>query len=278
MRPRLAPWAACALWMVTGWLAIFAASVAMLAALKALPDSAPLRTALNFLPNLLGISLVLLLGLKESPAPASQVLFLRPPRWILLPGVALATLGLALLAAELDTWIEEIFPAPEWVMEIFRRALEYHTAIEFAGVFFFLVVVAPVTEEVLFRGLFLSRLLERYSPRTAVIGSAVCFGVFHILPWQVVTAALMGLFLGWLLLRSGSIAVPIAAHAIFNLLPVLATRVDPERTPFLQVVGAQSQEPVHLPGIWLAGAAAAFLLGTAAIRSLTTESGGPAAS
>lgn len=264
--------------MVTGWLAIFAASVAMLAALKALPDSAPLRTALNFLPNLLGISLVLLLGLKESPAPASQVLFLRPPRWILLPGVALATLGLALLAAELDTWIEEIFPAPEWVMEIFRRALEYHTAIEFAGVFFFLVVVAPVTEEVLFRGLFLSRLLERYSPRTAVIGSAVCFGVFHILPWQVVTAALMGLFLGWLLLRSGSIAVPIAAHAIFNLLPVLATRVDPERTPFLQVVGAQSQEPVHLPGIWLAGAAAAFLLGTAAIRSLTTESGGPAAS
>lgn len=278
MKPRLAPWAACALWLVTGWLSIFAASIAMLAALDLLPAGSALRTLFNFLPNLLGIGLVLLLGLKGSPFPVSQVLFLRPIRWILLPGVVLATLGLALLAAELDTWIQEFFPAPEWVMEIFRRALEYHTALEFAGVFAFLVVVAPLTEELLFRGLFLSRILERHSPRAAVVGSAVCFGVFHILPWQAVTAALMGLFLGWLLLRSGSIAVPITAHAVFNLLPVLATRMDPERTPFLQVVGAQSEGLVHLPGVWIAGAAAAFLLGTAAIRSLTTESRAPAAS
>jgi membrane protease YdiL (CAAX protease family) len=278
LRPRLAPWAACALWLVIGWLSIFLASMVMVGVLHLLPADTPYRSLFNFLPNLLGIGLVLLVGLRGAPLGVSQTLALRPARWVLLPAVALATLGLALLAAELDTWIQEVFPAPVWVMEIFRRALEYHGALEFAGVFAFLVVVAPVTEELLFRGMFLSRLRERYSPAAAVAGSALCFGVFHILPWQAMTAGLMGLFLGWLLLRSGSIFVPIAAHALFNLLPVVATGLDPQQTPYLQVVGAQSAGPVHLPGAWIAAAGAAFLLGTAAIRRLTTASPRPAAS
>ena len=273
---RLPPWAACALWLVAGWAAILAVTIAMMAALDALPPGTPYRSLFNFLPNLLGITWVLFLGLRRSPYPVSQVLALRPLRWSLLPPVAVATVGLALLAAELDTCIQEIFPAPDWVMEIFRRALEYHGRLEFLGVFAFLVVVAPLTEELLFRGLFLSRLRERYSGGAAVAGSALCFGVFHLLPWQAVTAGLMGLFLGWLVLRSGSVFVPMAAHALFNLLPVLATRMDPEQTPFVQVVGTPIEGLVHLPAAWIVGAAAAFFLGTAVIRRLTTPSADPA--
>ena len=146
---------------------------------------------------------------------------------------------------------------------LFERLLEYHDLSQFLGVIFFLVVVAPITEELMFRGLFLHRLAEGHSRPHAILGSALCFGVFHILPWQAIGAVLIGVYLGWLLTRTGSIFMPIAAHAFFNLVPVAATGLS-DRWPVAGGLGAGGQE-VHLSPELLVGAAlalAAGILGT----------------
>ena len=119
---------------------------------------------------------------------------------------------------------------------------------QFLGVVFFLVVVAPVTEELMFRGLFLHRLGERYSRRAAILGSAICFGIFHILPWQAIGAALVGVYLGWLLMRTGSIFMPMAAHAVFNLVPVAATGLS-DHLPAVRGLGAGPDEFQLTPGL-----------------------------
>jgi membrane protease YdiL (CAAX protease family) len=84
------------------------------------------------------------------------------------------------------------------------------------------VVVAPVAEELFFRGLLLQGLARSYGPRIGVAGSALVFGLFHfsgpsiqtILP--MLSATVVGLVLGWLFARTGNLTAPVLTHALVN--------------------------------------------------------------
>jgi membrane protease YdiL (CAAX protease family) len=263
LRRPYSPWIDCALWLLTGWLAALTTSVSVMVLERAVSLGGWLRSLLNVAPNVAGTGLVVILGLASSRARPSTVLSLRKPPWRVLPWVVLSSFCLALLAAGLNTWIDRILPMPASVEALFEQVLEYHTVTQFLGVIFFLVVVAPVTEELMFRGLFLHRIGESYGQKAAILGSALCFGIFHILPWQAVGAALIGIYLGWLVIRTGSIAMPMAAHAFFNLIPVAATGLS-EHLPAAKGLGAGPDEFHLTPGL-LAGASlalAAGILGT----------------
>ena len=86
------------------------------------------------------------------------------------------------------------------------------------GVFAFLVfvLVAPLLEELIFRGVILDGLLRRYSPLTSILVSSVIFGLAHLNPWQFVTAFVLGCFMGWVYLRSGSLAGCVLIHMSAN--------------------------------------------------------------
>ncbi len=78
------------------------------------------------------------------------------------------------------------------------------------------VILAPVTEEVIFRGLIFSR-LERAMPGwLAAVLSALAFGVCHGQPVWMAYAFLLGLVFAWFRLRTGSILPSLLAHLVFN--------------------------------------------------------------
>ena len=86
------------------------------------------------------------------------------------------------------------------------------------GVLLFLglVVFGPVGEELLFRGLVLRGLLADGSGARAVVISALVFGLFHIDLAHVAGAFVLGLYLGWVRLFTGSLLVAVAAHVANN--------------------------------------------------------------
>jgi membrane protease YdiL (CAAX protease family) len=84
-----------------------------------------------------------------------------------------------------------------------------------------LVLVAPVTEELLFRGWLLQDLKEQYGARPALIWSSVLFGLVHLEPTAIVYATLGGLVLGAVALRTKSTLASIAMHGGVNALPLL---------------------------------------------------------
>jgi membrane protease YdiL (CAAX protease family) len=92
------------------------------------------------------------------------------------------------------------------------------------------VVVAPVTEELLFRGVLLQA-LARYGGLAwpAVLGSALVFGLLHVAqPQAVVPLATMGVILGFLRLRSGLLWPCVLCHALFNARTMVYTVLAPE--------------------------------------------------
>jgi len=92
-----------------------------------------------------------------------------------------------------------------------------------------LVVISagPLVEELLFRGLLLSALLQRMPVRWAVAASSLLFACMHLpeLGWlwyAVPSLALLAAVLAWLRLYTGSLWPAVVAHGVNNLLAVVA--------------------------------------------------------
>ena len=85
------------------------------------------------------------------------------------------------------------------------------------GILIFAVILAPVMEELLFRGLVYDRLAV-FGPRWAVVISALLFGLFHGNFYQLFYAVGVGLVLGWLKARTGRLRWGIALHMGINFM------------------------------------------------------------
>lgn len=79
-----------------------------------------------------------------------------------------------------------------------------------------LVVLAPIMEEVLFRGILLESVRSKHSAGRAIVVSALMFGVIHFIPQQVVNAFVIGLILGYIYVRTESLWPVIVIHALNN--------------------------------------------------------------
>ena len=85
--------------------------------------------------------------------------------------------------------------------------------------------LAPgVCEEVAFRGFLLSGFRRTGRTVLAITLSSLLFGVMHLIPQQVFNAALLGLVLGYLAVRSESLLPGIVFHFCYNSLEVLRHR------------------------------------------------------
>jgi uncharacterized protein len=128
--------------------------------------------------------------------------------WLVIP----LYFGTVALLAGLVTPVVATIPMPESVKEVWR------TLVSQTGVFAFLVfvLIAPLLEELIFRGVILDGLLRRYSPLTSILVSSVIFGLAHLNPWQFVTGFVLGCFMGWVYLRSGSLAGCVLIHMSAN--------------------------------------------------------------
>ncbi len=94
------------------------------------------------------------------------------------------------------------------------------------------VVLAPIAEEVLFRGVLFQALRSRVGLWPAAVMSSVLFTLVHVEIVMSQPLALVGLFslgvlLAWAFHRTGSLLVPIIGHAVFNAISItLAVAVD----------------------------------------------------
>ena len=112
-----------------------------------------------------------------------------------------------------------------------------------------LAFLAPLLEEVLFRGAIQGALMRLFGrPWPAIIVAALVFGVFHLNPVQIVYATLLGIVFGWIYYRTGSLLSVIVGHVLNNSLAVVTT----------VAFGANEERAVAESGIGVTG----FLLFT----------------
>lgn len=166
------------------------------------------------LANTVAFGLVLLYALGRSGTDAEQLFRLRPmPLAAVLP-VLVATFGFGILLSELDNVFRTFVPIPEEAAEAFSELVDVKESL--LATLLVLVVVAPVTEELLFRGVIYRGLRSRYRFWPAALISAALFAIAHFNPWQLLTAMCLGLVFAWYVRESDSIVPALIGHAVNN--------------------------------------------------------------
>lgn len=86
-----------------------------------------------------------------------------------------------------------------------------------------LVVLTPVCEELVFRGLIFQRLRKKTTFMHAALNSAIVFGLMHMNLVQMLYGSLLGMVFAYVYEKYGSVKAPIAAHIAANFISVMGT-------------------------------------------------------
>lgn len=78
------------------------------------------------------------------------------------------------------------------------------------------VIIAPIAEELVFRGLVQMRIRDYLGPIAGIVISAICFGIYHGNMIQFIYAGILGLFLSFGMEKSQTVLVPIVGHMVAN--------------------------------------------------------------
>lgn len=83
------------------------------------------------------------------------------------------------------------------------------------------VIVAPIIEEIVFRGVLFSAIKKRYGLIAGIILSSLIFTLVHIDPIQMISVLPLGIYLAIMYQRTGSIYPGMILHATWNLIVLL---------------------------------------------------------
>ena len=124
--------------------------------------------------------------------------------------------GIIILSDELDRIIQIFLPAPEYILDL-NGLLRPESILGFFLLFIAVVIIAPLGEELLFRG-FLQQILEKHwkDVTKAVLVTALFFAMIHMNPYWFVQIYILGILLGFLAWKTKSVLPPLILHGINN--------------------------------------------------------------
>ena len=192
------------------------------------------------------------LAIKVFYLDGRAILCLRRPRAVHLCGAVLGTAGVNHVLNSVVLWQDRFFPMPRFVKQTFESLVAFHGPGDFLVLVFVAAVVPSVCEEILFRGFVHAALMREFeSASKAIVTGAFVFAGFHLIPWRFPELLAIGLFLGYLVHRTGSLVPAMVAHGLNNALSLGLAGMDEGAQAFL----------LHSP--WVHAGAAACLAAAA---------------
>ena len=141
-------------------------------------------------------------------------------QWFVLVWAVIAALGMIIPM----TWLQENMPElPNWIEDQQEMLLGNYWGYLAIG------LLAPLAEEIVFRGAILRSLLTTAKPMAAIIISALLFALVHMNPAQMPYAFIAGLLLGWMYWRTGSILPGMAYHWANNSVAYILYHAYPDK-------------------------------------------------
>ena len=122
---------------------------------------------------------------------------------------------------------------------------------------FIVAVIAPITEEFVFRGLILNRLIARFGFWNGLGLSSLIFGIFHI---NFFGAFLFAVVASLLYLKTGNLLVPILLHIGNNTIAIYQSFVNPSFPQWLMATSINDLYAKSLPNFIVLSTSLALLL------------------
>jgi sodium transport system permease protein len=205
--------------------------------------------------------LIMAVVLTNSPR---QTLLLKLPRWRMVPAAAVLALALHPFIVALNSFVVWLYPIAPQMQQMLEELQEKFSSANIGLLILCVAAMPAVCEELAFRGFILSGFRRLGNNRRAIIISALFFGITHGFLQQSINAFVLGLVLGYLAVRSGSLLPGMIFHFLHNSMSVLSAKITPdliERFPPLGLlVHPTSQGPSYQWPVYVFGAVASLAL------------------
>ncbi|MDX2226723.1 MAG: CPBP family intramembrane glutamic endopeptidase [Verrucomicrobiae bacterium] len=167
--------------------------------------------------------LVLFLHLKSPANPVSAVVGLPPRQWLRQAGLGVFLMLVAwpfvAISAGLNYRLFQWLGGQPELQRMVTLFLESRDPAFTVGIFLMATVMAPIWEEIFFRGITYTALKKYLSPVGSLLISSLLFSILHDFSLQTLLPLwLLGMVFAFAYERTGSILVPIFMHATFNSL------------------------------------------------------------
>ncbi len=180
--------------------------------------------AINMIAYLIGNAGVALIGLRISKLSVASLFQTKHLTGSRILSYVLIAISLQMLCGLAATAITELMSGAG----ITAYEADFSTSKDIKSVILmvlYVCLVAPVTEELFYRG-FLLKNLSRVSQRFGIFASAFLFGLAHQNISQFVLAFVVGIFMGYLTVKHNSLVPSIIAHMAVNTTSQILSLLD----------------------------------------------------
>ena len=134
--------------------------------------------------------------------------------------------GVLIIFDTMDRIIHKFIPPPEYIIDL-GEIMRPDSTLGYIFLFLAVVIVAPIGEEIVFRG-FLQKFLEKYwkDITRAVLVTSLFFAMIHFNPFWTIQIYLLGVILGFLAWKTNSVIPSIVLHIINNGSAFILTNID----------------------------------------------------
>lgn len=150
-----------------------------------------------------------------------------------------------------DALHEFIDPFKQMIEETYRVLVTAQSLPEFLGVLLVVAIVPAFAEELLFRGLIQETVATKFGGLKAAVLTGLVFAAYHLSPFTFVPLAVLGIYFGYLVHRSGGLTLAIIAHFTNNFLACLAVYLGVEEGWFLAAPEDELSLTLVLTGLFL---------------------------
>jgi len=126
--------------------------------------------------NLLAFGVVISIALKKTKTSIKSIIEFRKFSLLLSITIVITCVGLSIVLSEIDNLFRSLLPITDLWANLFGNLFDTDDII---GSFILLVIIAPLTEELLFRRVILDGFLRNYRTLVAIIVASILFGIMQ---------------------------------------------------------------------------------------------------
>ncbi len=187
-----------------------------------------------------------LMAIMLTRKPLVTLSLVRPSFLRTIPAAGLLALLLHPAMLWLSHGVEWLYPPSPAVKEHLQPIMAFLAEQPLWQVLLLIALAPAICEELAFRGFILSGLRRLGHKWGAIVLASVFFGLTHFMLQQSLAACVVGIVIGYVAVKTGSIFPGMLYHLVHNSSSVLLTRITPELLyayPVLRLIFAPGEEP-----------------------------------
>ena len=174
----------------------------------------------------------ILFFLTRKKLPLAESLRLNPVSREVVFTTILLSIGAMIISDEINILVDMIIPMPDSFLQV-EAMLTPENPLSLFLLIITIVFLAPIGEELLFRGFLQKKLEESWQDITrAVLVTSLFFAFIHMNPVWIIQIYLLGVILGYLAWKTGSILTSLVLHSLNNGAALILTNYSESINPY----------------------------------------------